>query len=407
MQETHKKKYKDFSFYMAIGSILSLLVFFKYLFTYNIGVKTFTDNQLFPYEASQLLIPIGLSYYSLQAIAYLIDVHRNKIQPSTQFVDFSLFLMFFPQVAMGPIERRNHLETQFKVYRKVKLENLQEGFYLIALSLLKRLVIFNELYPVSYWSRLKNHSLPSDGLWLYVEIILGFFYIYLDFSSYMDLARGGAKLMGINISKNFHLPFLSRSPAEFWQRWHMTLVAWIRDYLYLPVLLKTKNLTVSIFVLFLMVGLFHGASWTWILWALYWTLVMVLYHQYRRHLLPYSQWLRSDHFFMVTIKRVMVFCMISFSIVFTWIDSPSEILGLVNRLHFSTGHSVLARFNSYELSIVLIGMLLVFAQEVLIKDLPMTLSASRMTKTIVTYVNLILAMSFGNFVTYPFQYLNF
>jgi alginate O-acetyltransferase complex protein AlgI len=215
-----------------------------------------------------IILPVGISFYTFQSMSYTIDVYRRKIPASRRFEDFVLYVSFFPQLVAGPIERGGMLLPQIEAPRTFRAEQFGEGLWLTLLGLFKKVVIADNLANVAN-SVFDAQSRPHG-----VACLLGLYafayQIYCDFSGYSDMARGLAKLLGFELMLNFNLPYLAQNPSEFWHRWHISLSTWLRDYLYIPLggsrggEAKTyRNLMITM----LLGGLWHGASWTFILWG--------------------------------------------------------------------------------------------------------------------------------------------
>jgi D-alanyl-lipoteichoic acid acyltransferase DltB (MBOAT superfamily) len=216
-----------------------------------------------------ILLPLGISFFTFQAIAYLVDIFRDRISPARSLFEFSLFLGFFPQVSAGPIPRAADLIPQLRSPKPITRADAREGGYLILWGLFKKVVVADVL--ALHVERVYSMPLPDAGS-VVVGVLAFTFQIYADFSAYSDIAIGVALLMGIRLQRNFAEPYLAVGPGEFWQRWHITLSQWLRDYLFFPLgggnrgRLRTH---INLMVTFLIGGLWHGAGWTFVLWGLY------------------------------------------------------------------------------------------------------------------------------------------
>ena len=262
---------------------LSFLGIFKY---YDFFVSSFTDLingfgfYLNPYLL-KLILPVGISFYTFHGLSYIIDIYFKRIKAEHDFVDYSLFVSYFPLLVAGPIERATHLLPQLKVKREFNFEKAKEGIYQIIWGLVKKVVIADTC--ANYANEIFNHYNSMNSLSLILGTVYFAFQIYGDFSGYSDIALGTSKLFGIDLLKNFNYPYFSRDIAEFWRRWHISLTTWFRDYLYIPLggskgskWFKVRNT----FIIFLVSGFWHGASWTFIAWgfinALYFIPLLVL-----------------------------------------------------------------------------------------------------------------------------------
>ena len=240
-----------------------------------------------------LILPVGISFYTFQALSYSIDVYRKQIEPTHDIVAFTAFLSFFPQLVAGPIERATNLLPQFQRKRHFDYTQAVDGMRQILWGLFKKIVVADNcaVYVDQVFGDIGAHS----GSTLLLAAVLFTFQIYGDFSGYSDIAIGTAKLFGIKLMRNFNVPYFSRDIAEFWRRWHISLTTWFRDYVYIPLggsrpevpaRLKdkgerrearyTKVIAIrNTFIIFLLSGLWHGANWTFVLWGAYHALLFV------------------------------------------------------------------------------------------------------------------------------------
>lgn len=248
---------------------LGILATFKY---YDFFVSEF--GHLFGISTDSLLLkiilPVGISFYTFQALSYSIDVFRGNIKPTKDIIAFFAFISFFPQLVAGPIERATNLLPQFLQNRKFSYEQGIDGMRQILWGLFKKIVVADNcaMYVDQIWSTYDTQI----GRTLLLAAILFTFQIYGDFSGYSDIAIGTAKLFGIRLMRNFNNPYFSRDIAEFWRRWHISLTTWFRDYVYIPFggsrVSKAKIIR-NTFVIFLLSGFWHGANWTFIAWGAY------------------------------------------------------------------------------------------------------------------------------------------
>lgn len=246
---------------------IGILAVFKY---YDFFVTEFgrlfsisTDNMLL-----KVILPVGISFYTFQALSYSIDVYRKKVEPTHDIVAFFAFIAFFPQLVAGPIERATNLLPQFLKNRTFQYEQAVDGMRQILWGLFKKMVIADTcaVFVNRIWA-----TCEVQNSWvLILGAILFTFQIYGDFSGYSDIAIGTAKLFGIKLMRNFNSPYFSRDIAEFWRRWHISLTTWFRDYVYIPLggsrVSKAKIIR-NTFVIFLVSGLWHGANWTFLAWG--------------------------------------------------------------------------------------------------------------------------------------------
>ena len=265
--ETQKKA----KTWMWLNIILNLgiLALFKY---YDFFVSEFAE--LFNISTDGLLLkvilPVGISFYTFQALSYSIDVYRGKIESTKDIVAFFAFISFFPQLVAGPIERATNLLPQFLKKRKFDYSTAVDGVWQILWGLFKKMVIADNCSV--FVDKVFSTYTEQSGSTLLLAAIFFTFQIYGDFSGYSDIAIGTAKLFGIKLMRNFNVPYFSRDIAEFWRRWHISLTTWFRDYVYIPLggsrVSKAKVIR-NTFIIFLVSGFWHGANWTFIAWGAY------------------------------------------------------------------------------------------------------------------------------------------
>jgi alginate O-acetyltransferase complex protein AlgI len=265
---------------LSIISNLSILCFFKYFnFFVESGknvLSTFGWNIQGP--VLEILLPLGISFYTFQSLSYSIDVFRKEVEPIESFSTFATYLSFFPQLVAGPIERCKHLLPQILNPKKLVPQDFHDGARMILIGLFKKIFVADNCALVANYS-FSSHS-EINAWWSIIGVIAFGFQIYGDFSGYSDIARGSAKWLGVDLMQNFRFPYFSKTPSDFWQRWHISLSSWIRDYLYIPLggnqrgrWATIRNLLITMFL----AGLWHGASWMFVLWGLYHGLLLVMY----------------------------------------------------------------------------------------------------------------------------------
>jgi len=268
-KENNKNKRKIL-LWTSITVNLGLLGFFKY---YNFFLDNFVAAFSFfgnDIKASSLniILPVGISFYTFQTLSYTIDVYKRKLEPTKDFIAFSAYVSFFPQLVAGPIERATHLLPQFYKKRFFNYTLAVDGLRQILWGLFKKIVIADN--AAEYANLIFNNSSDYSGSTLVLGALFFTFQIYGDFSGYSDIAIGTSRLFGFDLMRNFDFPYFSRDIAEFWRRWHISLSTWFRDYLYIPLggskggtWMKVKNT----FIIFIVSGFWHGANWTFIVWG--------------------------------------------------------------------------------------------------------------------------------------------
>lgn len=269
--EANIKSSKKFWLWLSISINLGFLAVFKY---YNFFVAGFADalNHL-GFQANfptlNIILPVGISFYTFHGLSYIIDIYKGRIEPERNFVDYSVFVSFFPLLVAGPIERATHLLPQIKKPRYFDYSKAVDGLRQILWGLFKKVVIADNC--AEYANIIFGNHTAYSGSTLVVGAVFFAFQIYCDFSGYSDIALGTARLFGIELLRNFAFPYFSRDIAEFWRRWHISLTTWFRDYLYIPLggskggtFMKIRNT----FIIFIVSGFWHGANWTFICWGL-------------------------------------------------------------------------------------------------------------------------------------------
>lgn len=225
-----------------------------------------------------IVLPVGISFYTFQTMSYTLDIYRGQLKPIDRILPFAAFVSFFPQLVAGPIERARNLLPQFQSVRELTLERLQSGAMLFLWGFYKKVAIADNLAPISdrIFSNPSAHT-PEEIL---VGVLAFTFQIYCDFSGYSDMARGAARMLGFDLMLNFNMPYFSRTPSEFWRRWHISLSTWLRDYLYVPLggnrsgaVGTYRNLMLTM----LLGGLWHGAAWTFVAWGFFHGFILVVY----------------------------------------------------------------------------------------------------------------------------------
>ena len=312
---------------------LGVLAMFKY---YDFFVYEFA--QLFHISTEGLLLkvilPVGISFYTFQALSYSIDVYRGKIEPTKDIIAFFAFISFFPQLVAGPIERATNLLPQFLKKREFNYDIAVDGMRQILWGLFKKIVVADNC--AVYVDKVFSTYTEQSGSTLLLAAIFFTFQIYGDFSGYSDIAIGTAKLFGIKLMRNFNVPYFSRDIAEFWRRWHISLTTWFRDYVYISLggsrVSKAKVIR-NTFVIFLLSGFWHGANWTFIVWGAYHAILflpLILTGKNRK----YTNQVAEDRI-LPTLKEAFQMLLTFFLAVFGWIIFRSS--GMPSLLHYLLG----------------------------------------------------------------------
>ncbi|OXM16354.1 MBOAT family O-acyltransferase [Paenibacillus herberti] len=270
----HRKQVARIVFFVSLAGNLGLLGFFKYA-----GFVVDNLNQWFSLnlQAVDLPLPIGLSFYTFQTLSYMIDIYRGKMEPQRNIITFGTYVMMFPQLVAGPIVKYGDIARQL-VSRNVTLQRFGQGAKLFIRGLAKKMLLANNLGLL--WTSVK--ATPAEditvlGAWLGIAAFT--LQIYFDFSGYSDMARGLAKMLGFHMKINFNYPYISRSVTDFWRRWHISLGSWFREYVYIPLggnRVGMNKQLLNLFIVWFLTGLWHGASWNFVVWGLYFGLLVTL-----------------------------------------------------------------------------------------------------------------------------------
>lgn len=271
-----KRRYLYFSLIVNLGA----LGFFKYFnfFSENLQILTSSLGFTLSNFTLNIILPVGISFYTFQTLSYTIDIYNNKLKPEKHFLDYALFVAFFPQLVAGPIERAAHLLPQIKTHRTITPKIIKEGLWFIYWG------CFLKIFVADNMAKIADLVFNSSGKVVGVEVLMGVyafaFQIFGDFAGYSFIAIGVAKLLGFNLMINFLHPYFVTNPSDFWKHWHISLSSWLRDYVYIPFggnrrgdLLTFRNL----FLTMLLGGLWHGAAWTFILWGFYHWIILIIF----------------------------------------------------------------------------------------------------------------------------------
>lgn len=270
ISRTRNQHYRSLFLVLGLVSSLGILFFFKY---FNFFSNTTNDifsrfNIFYQLPVYHFLLPVGISFYTFQTLSYTIDVYNRKQEIEHHFGKFALYVSFFPQLVAGPIERSTNLLPQFYKKAEFNYERIRDGILLMLWGFFKKVVIADRLSE--YVNIVYNNPSEYGGFQMVLGTVFFAFQIYCDFSGYSDIAIGSAKIMGIDLMTNFNRPYLAKSIREFWQRWHISLSTWFRDYFYISLggnRVARWRWQYNIFITFLVSGLWHGANWTFIIWG--------------------------------------------------------------------------------------------------------------------------------------------
>lgn len=325
-----KKSKKNFLLLSLIINI-GLLGFFKY---FNFFVASFQESIeslgfTFDTWTLNIILPVGISFYTFQTLSYSIDIYKGKIKHTNDFISFAVFVSFFPQLVAGPIERASHLLPQFLKKREFDYRTAITGVSLISYGFFKKVVIADRLaiYVNSIFGDIENANTIS----LVFGIIFFSFQIYADFSGYSLIARGISKLLGFDLMVNFNKPYLASSIPDFWRRWHISLSTWFRDYLYIPLggnRVSTRRNYYNLIIVFLISGLWHGANWTFVIWGALHGVYQVIYLQYKKLIKPKD----TKNKIRQLINILTVYLFVTFAWIFFRADSFSQAVKYIDKI---------------------------------------------------------------------------
>lgn len=315
ISNTVDKKRKKWLLAASIVANVGVLVIFKYynFLTDNFNLLLSASGSASSLPYLDIILPIGLSFHTFQAMSYTIEVYRGNQKPEKHFGIYALYVMFYPQLVAGPIERPQNIIHQFHEKKTFSYENMRVGLLLMAWGLFKKVVIADRL--AQFTNQAYGSPENYQGIPLIIGTICFAFQIFCDFSGYSDIAIGSARCMGYDLMKNFDRPYMATTISEFWRRWHISLSTWFRDYLYIPLggnRVSKQRMYLNLFIVFLLSGVWHGANWTFVIWgALHGIYLVVESEVYRK----FPGWKTPGHWFGKFSSRAIVF----FLVVLAWV----------------------------------------------------------------------------------------
>ena len=422
MGKTEEKPKRKKYLLLSIACNLGLLSAFKYFNFVNdsVGAVFDTFNIFYGIPSFNVLLPVGISFYTFQTLSYTIDVYRGKRPPEKHLGIFALYVSFFPQLVAGPIERSTRLLPQFYKTHRFDWERVKSGLLLTLWGYFKKVVIADRVGI--YVDSVYNQPAAYEGMHLILASYLFVYQIYCDFSGYSDIAIGTARVMGYELMDNFRRPFAARSMGELWQRWHISLTGWIMDYLYFPLIIKSSKRWqqhCSTFLVFVIIGLWHGAAWNFILFGGYVGFILVfgeITKPYRKRLTDFlfpecSPTLGRLH---KGIQILTVFLCMLFACVLFRSNSISHafliLRNMFRNLHFSEDAILIPKFSGYELVIAGLAILLLEIIQWIHASKPIcqTLAQKPIWIRWSVYYTLIFGiLIFGEFNLTPFVYFQF
>lgn len=363
IERTDNKNKKIFWLVFALVVSLGILIFFKYINFILSSVIGFLN--LFSLNLDSvfldLILPVGISFYTFQTLSYVIDVYRGEYKAEKHFGYFALFVSFFPQLVAGPIERADNLIPQLKDNHIFNMDDFLAGFRIILVGFFRKCVIADVCGV--YVNNVFNNIGDANTLSIFLAGLLFAVEIYNDFAGYSDIATGCARMMGIKLTKNFDRPFLSQSFNEMWSRWHITLNNWFRDYIYLPLNYRAmgkKHVKLRVYFnllfVFIISGLWHGASWTYVLWGLFNGILMLIDQLTKKPIQNFYKKhnLNRNAKALVFLRRFLIILVMSFTGYFFRSNSIEQFFELMGRFFTSFGFSIeyfKSSFNSLGLNL--------------------------------------------------------
>ncbi len=320
----------------GVGLCLACLFFFKYFNFFSQNVTALLQVVGLPLQPTtlDLVLPVGISFYTFQTLSYVVDVYRGDLKAEPHFGYYALYVSFFPQLVAGPIERAGNLLPQLHQKHDPDRANFSAGLRKICVGMFKKVVIAD--FVATYVNNVYNDLAGKGGLTLILATMLFSVQIYCDFSGYSDIAVGSARLLGINLMENFRSPYMARSVKDFWRRWHISLTRWFTDYVYIPLggsrCSRWRHLR-NLVVTFLLSGLWHGASWTFVLWGLYhglWLCAETFYLPRIEAVQARLQGARAAAF--SVLRTVVTCCIVGFGWIFFRANDLSDLVYVLTHL---------------------------------------------------------------------------
>lgn len=415
--ETSDQTVKTRWLWVSIVFNIGLLGFFKY---YDFFIDSFVDTFLFAgleidnVWTLNIILPVGISFYTFQTLSYSLDIHKGKLKPTNDLLAFATYVSFFPQLVAGPIERASHLLPQIVKEKRFKYEQAVEGLKLMLWGLFKKVAIADSL-ALMVDDIFGNYEVYPSSTLVLGAIFFGF-QIYCDFSGYSDIAIGTAKLFGVELMSNFKFPYFSRSIAEFWRRWHISLSTWFRDYLYIPLGgsrgSRSKAIR-NVFVIFLVSGLWHGANWTFVIWGLFHALLFLpsFYFNTNRNHLDNTDLFRSAKTFVIEGGQILiVFILVTVGWVFFRSETLVDAFSYLQRMFFDFSHWTYIHPRGYRMwdYYVLLGGFVIF-EYIIRKDERNPLNINNRIVRLLCYLILILLiiMFYDDAIDRSFIYFQF
>lgn len=395
ISKNHSKSFLIFGIFIN----LSILIFFKYFVFVQ---KILLDLNLSSHDLFEILLPLGISFYTFHNLCYIIDIYNQTIQPTSSLLTFAIYDLFFPLLLAGPIERAKSLIPQIESEKNFSLQNYKSGFLLFLVGFVKKTVVGDHLGELI--EKAFAWKLPEGfSLWFCITMA---FHVYADFSGYSDMARGLAKFLGFDLSLNFQRPYFAKNPVEFWKRWHISLSLWLRDYVYIPLGGNRKGLlrqNLNLLIVWFLCGLWHGAGYGYIFWGVYCGLQVMFYHNFEFMLENFSISSKKIYFIFTILKKIFEFPLVAFpfhilsfgfGLLFFKINSLQKVFEILNNFFPIYWNSIFC----FKLILFLFPILLVDIYQIVTRD-----EDFEKFKPISTFeiLFLFLMLSYASFLSYP------
>jgi len=422
MDKTQNEKSRKLFLLLSLITNLGLLFAFKYFNFVSSAVADFFNlfSIQFSSPASNVLLPVGISFYTFQTLSYTIDVYKRKIKPEKHLGIFAVYVSFFPQLVAGPIERAKNLLPQFFERHKFSYYGTVSGLRLILWGLFKKIVIADGL--ALFVDKIYGNVGSYSGVSLILATLFFAFQIYCDFSGYSDIAIGSARVMGFRLMDNFRAPYLAKTITDFWRRWHISLYSWLKDYIYFPLggkRVRASRWYFNIFFVFLISGLWHGANWTFIVWGVlhgFYLIFSKVTSNFRRRISIYVGLHRRSLLRNVW-KTSVTFILVCFSWIFFRASNLADAVYIIKNLFTNSQYGFWHDFrgfflhSEYEFVVMLVPLVAVVAAHFVEKRhhdlIDFFGTRSRVMRWSVYYFLLMAILLFGTFGSREFIYFNF
>ncbi|MEG2597561.1 MAG: MBOAT family O-acyltransferase, partial [Oscillospiraceae bacterium] len=333
-----KKGFRRMFLLISMVGNLGMLLFFKYTNFFIGNINSLLELSI---PAMSLTLPLGISFYTFQTMSYTIDVYRGKVEAEDNIIDFGAFVVLFPQLIAGPIVKYTDISKELKC-RKIDLPQIEDGIRLFIMGLGSKVLIANNIGAL--WTEVESMSVGGiSSMLAWLGIIAFSSQIYFDFSGYSLMAIGLGKMLGFNFPQNFNYPYVSRSITEFWRRWHMTLSSWFREYLYIPLggnRVKPLRMYFNLLVVWACTGFWHGASWNFLLWGLFFFVVLVLEKRFLLKYLEKSKWISHIYVIVLLILSWTLFAITDFGQLGMYFGKMFDFTGGTDWLYYIRNYGV-------------------------------------------------------------------